>query len=208
MLKSKSITFTYDGKNELVFPDINLKKAESLLVLGNSGVGKTTFIQILAGLLIPKSGEIELNGNRYKNLSIKELDLFRGRQIGMIFQQPYFVQTLTILENLLLTLYLSKSNKNKDLAIHILKDIGLFNKIHSYPSELSQGEQQRAAIALAVVKKPDLILADEPTSSLDDDNCKKTIKILKEQANLFQSKLIIITHDSRLKKEFKKSITL
>ena len=104
MLKSKSITFTYDGKNELVFPDINLKKAESLLVLGNSGVGKTTFIQILAGLLIPKSGEIELNGNSYKNLSIKELDLFRGRQIGMIFQQPYFVQTLTILENLLLTL--------------------------------------------------------------------------------------------------------
>ena len=208
MLKSESIIFHYNGGAKFSFPDIELKKGESLLVLGESGVGKTTFIQILAGLLKSTSGSIELCNTDYNNLSSKEMDQFRGKYIGMIFQKPYFVRNLNILDNLLLSLYLSANKQDKKRAIKLLEEIGLGNKLYSMPNELSQGEQQRAAIALAVIKNPDLILADEPTSSLDDVNCQKIITLLKQQADKTKSKLIIITHDNRIKRQFNKSIVL
>ena len=208
MLRSDSITFTYDGVTEFNFPNIQLEEGESLLVLGESGVGKTTFIQILAGLLSSKSGTVELRNTHYNQLSAKEMDQFRGKHIGVIFQKPHFVRNLNMLDNLLLSLYLSGNKQDKKRVIQLLREIGLGEKLNSMPDELSQGEQQRAAIALAVIKKPDLILADEPTSSLDDSNCQKIIKLLKEQASITKSKLIIITHDNRLKSEFNNSIKL
>ena len=208
MLKAESLTFLYNESEEFNFPDIYLKKEENLLVLGNSGVGKTTLIHLLAGLLKPKSGVIILNNANYFNLSTNELDLFRGQNIGMVFQRPYFVNNLSIMDNLFLSLYLSKKKQEKEIIIQILEDIGLGTKLNSKPDDLIQGEQQRAAIALAVVKKPKLILADEPTSSLDDENCKKIITLLKEQAAVVKSQLVIITHDQRIKREFQKSITL
>lgn len=208
MLKSKSIVFNYDDVNKFRFPDIQLQKGENLLVLGESGIGKTTLLQILAGLLHPKEGSVELNGTNFQDLSSKNLDLYRGKHIGMVFQRPHFVRNLSILDNLLLSLYLSKNRQDTKRATQLLDQIGLGNKLHSKPDQLSQGEQQRASIALAVVKNPDLILADEPTSSLDDTNCQKIAKLLKEQAASNNAQLIIITHDQRLKSQFKKSITL
>lgn len=208
MLKTESVIFTYDGLFKFNFPDIQLNNGDSLLVLGDSGVGKTTFIQILAGLLKPTSGQIHLDSVNYNKLSSKEMDQFRGRRIGMIFQNPHFVRNLNILDNLLLSLYLSENKQDKKLVTQLLNELGLGNKLDSMPDDLSQGEQQRASIALAVIKQPDLILADEPTSSLDDVNCQKIITLLKEQAEKNKSKLIIITHDNRIKTQFNKSITL
>lgn len=208
MLQTTSINFTYDGATQLSFPDINLKDKEDLLILGESGVGKTTLIQILAGLLQPQSGTLEFNGKSYHDLPSKELDQFRGKHIGMVFQRPHFVRNISILDNLLMSLYLSNNEQDENRAIQLLEDIGLGEKLNSKPHELSQGEQQRAAIALAVIKNPDLILADEPTSSLDDTNCDKITKLLKEQAASTNAQLIIITHDNRLKSQFKNSITL
>jgi len=208
MLKSNSIQFTYDGEKKFNFPDLNINSGESLLVLGESGVGKTTFIQILAGLLKPSSGSLELNSINYSSLSSKKMDEFRGKNIGMIFQSPHFVRNISIIENLLLSLHLSNQKLDNEYAEDILSQIGLVEKMNSLPDELSQGEQQRAAIALAVIKNPDLILADEPTSSLDDTNCQKIISLLKEQSASKNAKLIIITHDNRLKSQFKKSIIL
>ena len=208
MLKTESVIFTYDGLFKFNFPDIQLNNGDSLLVLGDSGVGKTTFIQILAGLLKPTSGQIHLDSVNYNKLSSKEMDQFRGRRIGMIFQNPHFVRNLNILDNLLLSLYLSENKQDEKRVTQLLNELGLGNKLDSMPDDLSQGEQQRASIALAVIKQPDLILADEPTSSLDDVNCQKIITLLKEQAEKNKSKLIIITHDNRIKDQFDKSIIL
>ena len=208
MLQTQSIKFSYDGTHQFRFPDIQLSEGEELLILGESGVGKTTLIQILAGLLKPSSGLLEFNGVQFHNLPSKELDQFRGKHIGMVFQSPYFVKNISILDNLLLSLYLSKNKEDKKRAIELLEQVGLGHKINSKPNDLSQGEQQRAAIALAVVKNPSVILADEPTSSLDDVNCKKITSLLKEQAASTNAQLIIITHDQRLKSQFDKSITL
>jgi len=126
----------------------------------------------------------------------------------MVFQKPHFVSNLSLSDNLLLSLFLAKQKQDKKQVKNILEKIGLGHKLHKKPDTLSQGEQQRAAIALAVIKNPDLILADEPTSSLDDHNCNLITTLLKEQATATNAQLIIITHDQRLKSQFKKSILL
>ena len=208
MLNSKSISYSYDGINELCFPDLKLKQSQSLLILGESGIGKTTLIYILAGLLRPNSGTLEINSIKINELDSNEIDRFRGDNIGMVFQFPRFVNNISILDNLCLSQYLSKNKKDVIRATQLLALVGLEHKKHNKAKELSQGEQQRAAIALSVVKKPKLILADEPTSSLDDVNCAKTISLLKEQAALNNASLIIITHDHRLKSQFNNHIYL
>ena len=208
MLNSRSISYSYNGLNELCFPDLNLKQSESLLILGESGIGKTTLIYILAGFLRPKSGTLEINSTKLNELSSNKIDRFRGNHIGMVFQSPRFVNNISILENLCLSQYLSNKKKDVKRATQLLAQVGLEHKTHNKAKELSQGEQQRAAIALSVVKKPKLILADEPTSSLDDINCAKIVNLLKEQAALNSASLIIITHDHRLKSQFKNHISL
>ena len=208
MLAAKSIKYSYNSNNSFEFPDFCLESTEDLLIIGDSGVGKTTFLNILGGLLLPQSGSITLNGTNYSDLSSKDLDEFRGKNIGIIFQSPYFVNNLNLMDNLLFSLFLSKNHQDKNVVIELLNQVGLKDKIYSKPNDLSQGEKQRASIALALVKKPNLILEDETTSSLDDNNCDLVVSLLKEQSQLSKCKLIIITHDARLKKHFKNSIKL
>ena len=207
MIKTKGVKFNYDNQVFFDFPDINLKSGENLLIIGNSGIGKTTLLHLLAGLLKLNSGSIELFGKELRKLSSYQLDRFRKNNIGIIFQRPHFVNSLTVKENLQLAQYIA--NKKDDNRIEsILKNLNVFDKSNKITNQLSQGEKQRASIALAIVNSPKLILADEPTSSLDDNNCSNVIKLLKKQATEFGAQLIVITHDSRLKKHFKKSIEL
>lgn len=206
MIETKSLEFSYDNSFVFKFPNIKLKSNENLLVLGNSGIGKSTLLHNLAGILRPKSGSIKIFDQDISKLSELELDKFRGQNIGIIFQRSHFVNSLTVGENLELAQFLGRNKKGN--IKETLNNLKILDKINKKPKELSQGERQRASIALAIINSPKLILADEPTSSLDDTNCSNVIKILKEQALKYQAQLIVITHDSRLKKHFKKSISL
>ena len=206
MLETKNLRFKYDNNLELNFPDIKTSK-ENLLILGASGVGKTTFLHLLSGLLKPINGEIDLLGTKISKLKMSEMDRFRGKNIGIVFQKPHFINSLTVKENLQLAQYISKkSDKNRIQSL--LESLGIEDKANKKTLNLSQGEKQRVSIALAIVNSPKLILADEPTSSLDDLNCDKVINILKNQASKYKAKLIIITHDYRLKKHFKNTLSL
>ena len=207
MIKTKDVKFNYDNQIFFNFGDINLEKGENLLILGNSGVGKTTLLHLLSGLLKSNAGSIKLFGEELTDFSSFQLDRFRRDNIGIIFQKSHFINSLTVRENLELAQYIA-DKKDSDRIKNILKNLNIFDKINKKTNQLSQGEKQRVSIALAIVNSPKLILADEPTSSLDDDNCFNVIKLLKKQATDFGAQLIVITHDSRLKKHFKKTIEL
>ncbi len=207
MIRTKDLKFNYDNLTSFSFKNINLKTGENLLILGNSGIGKTTLLHILSGLLKSKSGSIELFGKEITEFSSHELDKFRRDNIGIVFQKSHFINSLTVRENLELAQYIA-DKKDTNRIVNILKNLNIFDKINKKTNQLSQGEKQRVSIALAIVNSPKLILADEPTSSLDDDNCYDVIRLLKKQATDFGAQLIVITHDSRLKKHFKKSIEL
>ena len=207
MIKTESLKFSYDGKKYFDFPDINLDYGENLLIIGNSGIGKTTLLHLLAGILKPESGSINISGTDISKFSDTELDKFRGDNIGIVFQKPHFISSLTINENLKLAQYLSRSKTSGD-AKKILESLNIEDKYQQKPNQLSEGEKQRASIALALINSPSLILADEPTSSLDDFNCDNVIKLLKTQAKDHKAQLIVITHDARLKKHFKNNLNL
>ncbi len=209
MIKTENLTFHYkQGQSTFDFPDIVLEKQDNLLVLGKSGIGKTTLLHILAGLLKPLTGSVFIDDIDIQVLSTAKLDLFRGQNMGLVFQKNHAVQSLSVLENLQARLFFSrKAVKNKDIE-ELLSELGLLEYKNQRVQELSEGQLQRLGIALAVIHNPKVILADEPTSSLDDENCKVVMKLLQNQAKKNNAHLIVITHDHRIKSFFQNSITL
>ena len=209
MISSNTLTYQYPSSSSvLAFPNLHLDEAESLLILGKSGVGKTTFLHLLAGLLRPATGNVTINHTNITTLSAKALDAFRGKQIGMVFQNNHALRSLTVLENLKARLYFTKKTSNKNALIELLNVLGIADCQNKKTNELSIGQLQRLGIALAVVHQPKLILADEPTSSLDDTNCTKVMQLLQEQATANKANLIVITHDQRIKANFKNVLSL
>lgn len=197
MLAAKNIEFNYETGNKFKFPDIQMKEGDELLILGKSGSGKTTILNILGGLLKPLSGEVIIGSTSLYQLKGANLDKFRGKNIGIIFQKPHILAPLTVEENLrLANFFVEEKGKQND---GLLKELGIFEKRKSKISNLSEGEAQRVSIARALANSPKLILADEPTSSLDDENATIVIKLLQEQARKFHAVLIIVTHDQRVK---------
>lgn len=192
----------------LQFPDIHCQKGEHWLLLGQSGSGKTTLLHLLGGLLSPNQGDISINNVDLKSLSTSNLDKFRGKNIGIIFQTSHFVKALTVQENLMLAQQLAGVAVSKTRIKELLDRLNVGHKLHSKPHQLSQGEQQRVAIARALVNQPAIILADEPTSALDDQNCDEVIQLLEEQAAAVKATLIVVTHDNRLKEKFEHKILL
>jgi len=182
MLQTKALQYSYDGNNQLHFPDIDCKKGEHWLLLGQSGSGKTTLLHLLGGLLSPKGGVVNIDGTNIANLKGSALDRFRGQRVGIIFQKAHFVKSLTVEENLLLAQQLAGSPASKPRIRELLERLNVVHKYRSKPDRLSAGEQQRVAIARALVNQPAIILADEPTSALDDANCNEVIHLLEEQA--------------------------
>lgn len=198
LFESKSLKFTYPDQITLTFPDIRLNAGEDMLVLGKSGSGKTTLLNLLSGLLDPEEGEVLLDGIRLSALRGPDADLFRGKNIGIIFQKPHLLAPLSVQENLEMAYYFSRK-KGQNIQ-SLLTELGIGGKARSAVRTLSEGEAQRVSIARALVTLPKLILADEPTSSLDDENTEKVVQLLKNQASKIGAALIIVTHDQRVKK--------
>lgn len=208
MLQTNQLNFSYDKKNQFQFPDIKCGAGENWLLLGQSGSGKTTLLHLLAGLLHPTSGKVEIGGTDTSTLSAGELDRFRGNKIGIVFQKPHFIKSLTVGENLALAQKLAGQPVDNQRIMDLLARLNIGEKINKKPQNLSQGEQQRASIARAVINRPALILADEPTSALDDLNTKEVIDLLEEQAAEVNATLLIVTHDSRLKDRMENRILI
>jgi ABC-type lipoprotein export system ATPase subunit len=209
MVSVKDIQYTYPkATTTMRFPDFDIQAGEHSLLLGESGGGKTTLLHLIGGLLQSQQGKIELDGVNVAALSAVQLDQFRGKKIGFIFQKNHLINTLTVKQNLLAASFFAGNPADPERAVEILGELGLADKLNSKVTELSVGQAQRVAIARAVMNKPALILADEPTSALDDKNCDKVISLLLKIANHSWSTLLVATHDQRLKERFNRQIEL
>lgn len=208
MIQTKDIVYSYSGIQKIHFPDISCEAKEILLVLGASGVGKTTLLHLLGGILNLQQGSVNIAGTELGSLSGAHADHFRGQNIGIVFQQNHFVESLNVLENVILAQNLSGKKTDKKKALTLLQRLNIEHKSNQYLRHLSQGEKQRVAIARALINDPKLVLADELTSALDDDNCNEVLNLLEEQASDAGSALIIVTHDTRLKDKIDRKVIL
>lgn len=210
MIRTASLQYAYKHSEDqnLVFPDIHLPSKEGLLILGASGVGKTTLLYLLSGLLPIATGDVYIGDTHINRLTRSELNHFRGQNIGLIFQKSYFIKSLSVLENLVIREKFSKSKSDRYRREELLMHLGLCDQMYKKVYQLSEGQQQRLSIALGVIHKPKIILADEPTSNLDDINCEIAVSLLKKEAKICNSNLVIITHDQRVKPHFSNHIIL
>ena len=208
MIRTKDLRFSYGKGTAFNFPDIASGNGETLLITGGSGKGKTTLLHLLGGLLRPQSGEIYIEDTNIAALPEGKLDHFRGKNIGLVLQQSYFVASLSVLENVVLASWLASGKHATEKAKHLLEQLDLSDQMHKLPSRLSIGQQQRVSIARAIINEPKLLLADEPTSSLDDDNAYKVADMLSGLAKQYNTALVIVTHDQRLKDRFTNQISL
>ncbi len=208
MIRTAELQFRYDKENAFSFPDLSCAKGEMLLILGKSGIGKSTLLNLLGGLMKPNHGSIQINETELVNLGTSTLDRFRGENIGIIFQKNHFIESLNVLENLLLSQKLAGAKVDKAFCLKTLETLNIQHKAKSKIRNLSEGEKQRVNIARAVVHKPKVVLADEPTSALDDENCAKVVELLRTQAQEIGAALLIVTHDTRLKNIVEKQIVL
>lgn len=204
MVRTNGLTYQYPNSNLIQFPDLEVEAGHGLVIYGESGCGKTTLLHMLGGLLQPKSGHITVGEKSITALTPREMDQFRGENIGIVYQQFYFIESLSIRDNLLISPF--KENNSK--ARKIIERLNLEDIISKYPHQISSGQKQRACIARAVMSSPKVILADEPTSNLDNKNCSYVIDLLMEEAFWHDAALIVVTHDDRLRTEISDSIDL
>lgn len=207
-LKTTKLSYAYGKGKAISYHDFTSEGQSPLLIIGGSGSGKTTLLHLLGGLMKPSEGSILVGNTDITSMTPSALDKFRGKHIGIIFQQNHFVEALTVIENLVLAQKLSGTKIDKTKCLGFLENLNIGKKANKYVNQLSQGERQRVAIARALVNSPSIILADEPTSALDDVNCDEVIALLEEQALANGAKLVIVTHDSRLKSRYSEQIVL
>lgn len=185
VVKINNVTKTYNdaGFSRCVFQNLNLTipVSHSLAVVGRSGTGKTTLLNLLSGIDLPDQGSIIVKGNNIVNFNETQRTFFRRQNIGFVFQAFNLITSLTVRENLLLPLQLSGMkhvNDMEELIRHYLSEVGLINRAQSFPEQLSGGEQQRIALVRAIIHQPELILADEPTGNLDNENSAIVLEML------------------------------
>ena len=208
MLQISGLNHSYDDEVSISFPDWEVAEGHHAIILGSSGCGKTTLLHLIAGLMSPMAGNLQVAGQDMAQISKSKLDQFRGENIGIVFQKPHLVRSLSVKENLLLSQYLAHQKTDSKRVEEVLEKLGIAELAKRKVHQISQGQAQRVSIGRAVINKPKLLLADEPTASLDDENCQKVIDLLKTQAQETGATLIVATHDQRVKSAFKTQLTL
>jgi ABC-type lipoprotein export system ATPase subunit len=208
MIEVNNLQYQYTNGKVISFPNLKLEKGKHCLLLGESGTGKTTLLHLLGGLLRVQTGSVRIDNTDVSLLSEGELDHFRGKNIGFIFQRNHLISSLTVLENVMLAPYLAAAGIDRLHCEEVLTRLGMQDKLKARIHELSQGQQQRVAIARALVNHPSIILADEPTSALDDRHCESVTALLLNAVRDENATLIIATHDQRLKNYIHNEIRL
>lgn len=200
MLKASGIFKSYDSLQILKGIDLEVKEAEIVSIVGSSGAGKTTLLQILGTLEKPDKGSIEINGQNPFSLSSKKLSNFRNESIGFIFQFHQLLPEFTALENVILPALIKgeSMHKAKESAMVLLDRIGLIDRAEHKPNELSGGEQQRVAVCRALINKPKVIFADEPSGNLDSQNSNELHKLFFQLRDEFRQTFVIVTHNESL----------
>ena len=189
------------GENQVTALDgvsLTIEKGEFTAIIGSSGSGKSTLLHIIAGVDVPTSGKVYLNGQDVYAQNNEKLAIFRRRQVGLIYQFHNLIPTLNVVENMTLPILMDKRKVNKERLKDLLNLLGLEGRKNHLPNQLSGGQQQRVAIGRALMNAPQVMLADEPTGSLDSRNGHEIIKLLKESNKKYEQTLLLVTHDENI----------
>jgi len=203
-------TYSSGSKKLTVLQDISfsIEERETFAIVGPSGSGKTTLLGLCAGLDRPNSGSIELCGTEIESLTEDERAILRNKNVGFVFQDFQLLPTLTALENVAVPLELQGSKNASKISRELLEKVGLGDRFHHYPSQLSGGEQQRVAVARAFSNSPSILFADEPTGNLDAETGEKVIELLFNLNKESGTTLVIVTHDLELAQKTQRILRL
>ncbi len=210
MIQASNITMYYGHLQVLKGIDLHINKGEIVTLVGPSGAGKTTLLHILGTLLYPTSGEVIINGTPVYSLNEKQLSRFRNQHIGFVFQFHHLLPEFTALENVCIPAFIKKMPRvhAEKKATELLNFLGLNHRIEHKPGELSGGEQQRVAVARALINNPDVILADEPSGNLDSQNKKELHELFFSLRKQFNQTIVIVTHDKELAAMSDRTLTM
>ncbi|MEQ1722387.1 MAG: ABC transporter ATP-binding protein [Pseudobdellovibrio sp.] len=207
-IEIRDLKFSYDHHAILDLPSVDIKQGEIVFLYGPSGSGKSTLLELVAGVLKNQAGTLKVCGQDLSQMKDGGLDHFRAENIGYIFQSFNLIPYLSVLENIQLPFLFQKTELDKQELLSLVKNLGLIEYIDRPVSKLSVGQQQRVAVARALIKKPKLILADEPTSALDYNHRENFLKILFDLCRAHKTSVLFVSHDLTMSKLFDRSISL
>jgi putative ABC transport system ATP-binding protein len=208
MLAVNGLSYAYPGGAALRFPDFALAAGETAVVAGPSGSGKSTLLMLIAGLLTPATGDVQVAGRQLSEHRGAAGDALRGQLMGVVLQSFRLLGHLSVVENVVTAQFFAGRRPDRAQARAVLASLDIADLAERRPDALSRGQLQRAAIARAVVNRPPLLLADEPTSSLDDDAAEAVLALLTDVSGRLNAGLLVATHDSRVKARFSRIVEL
>ena len=207
VLEVKDLSYQYPGEEKILFPDFQTQG--NTLIYGPSGIGKTTLLHLISGLKKIQDGNVTIENTDLASLDTKSLDNFRAQNLGIVFQSSFFISSLNVIENILIagSFHAEKRNQ-RERAEELLSLFGLAGKKDKKINTLSVGEKQRVSIARAFLNHPKLVIADEPSSALDDQNCNEVIGEMFSISKKYGTVFIVVSHDQRLHSFFEHKIAL